>query len=392
MSLKILQICPKPLFPPWDGGKLAMQNLAEGLVSNGAELIQLMLESPGHRFPEKADSNSPIHRIFIDTRIKPFHALVNLLGTESYHLTRFRQKSFRDGLLNLLKAEKFDVIQGEGLYTLGYLDDIRRHSKAFIVLRAHNVEHLIWERASRTSRNPALSFYLRLQSKRLKQEEYRIARAVDGMAVMSKEDLMAFRRMGVDTKACVIGIGTQLQPPKPLPDPTLGKDIFHLGAMNWFPNREGVNWFLQSVWPELQTAIPGIRFYLAGHGMPEGLKHREKDGVFVQEAEDAATFMLSHGLMVVPLLSGSGIRVKIIEGMKLGKLIVTTPIGAEGLGVEDGKQVLIASSAKEFVEKISLCFRDPAFARKISENACNFAAEHFDTARLAEQLLRFYPF
>jgi polysaccharide biosynthesis protein PslH len=390
--LKILQICTKPLFPPYDGGKLAMLNMAKGLASQGAEVVQLMFETPAHLFPGEIPPDYPFRliKVFIDTRLKIKDALINLIGTESYHLVRFKQKVLQNALVDLLEKEQFDVIQAEGIYALSYVEVIRKHSNGLIILRAHNVEHRIWERAAHSGRNFWIAPYLKTQSKRLRKEELRIANAADGIVTMSEDDLQVFRQLGVKIPACIVGIGTDLKAPENLPDQIGSKNIFHLGAMNWFPNREGVMWFIREVWPQVRKEIPGIRFNLAGHGMPDDINNKNDLAIEVESAADAAAYMLSRGIMIVPLLSGSGIRVKIIEGLKLGKVIVTTYIGAEGLGLQDGREILLAADAKEFSEKLKWCFQEPELARRISENARNFAAKQFDTSQLANQLLRFY--
>lgn len=370
-----------------------MMNLAEGLATAGAALTQLMVETPGHPFPAQVPDNYPFvhHRVFLDTNIRVSGAALNLLQSGSYHLERFKKVALMKALEQILAKENFDIIQAEGPFVLGFLAELRSMTKARIILRAHNVEYLIWERVAKSGRHGLLSPYLKLQSARLKREEIAIASQVDGLVVMSDTDLQAFKKLGVQTPATVIGIGTSLKAPEILPEQTEGRKIFHLGAMNWYPNKEGVEWFIEKVFPRVKAEVPGIKLHLAGHGMPAGIVPAEhQEAIQLDSAPDAATYMLSHGIMIVPLLSGSGIRVKIIEGLRLGKVILTTKIGAEGLGVVDGRELLIASDEVEFAEKLIQCFADPALCGEISENARKFAAAHFDTAQLARQLLSFY--
>lgn len=369
-----------------------MLSMAEGLNAAGVEVVQLMVGSPGHPFPDQIPSDYPfqIRRVYLNTRVNVWDALINLAGSASYHLSRFRQQAFRRALIEILQQQSFDIVQAESPYMLVYLHEIRRYSKAKVVLRAHNVEFMIWSRAARSGRNFLVAPYLRLQSARLKREEVFLAKSCDGLVAMSSDDLALLKAQGVQIPSTVIGIGTGLNPPENLPDQIAKRQIFHLGAMNWFPNREGVLWFLNDVWPLVRKLIPGIKLHLAGHGMPAEISAGSYTDVIIEKADNAAAYMLSHGIMIVPLLSGSGIRVKIIEGMKLGKVIVTTEIGAEGLGVVAGEHILIAHGASEFAEQLKRCFEDPALTIKISENARKFAAEKFDTSKLTDQLLQFY--
>ena len=128
-------------------------------------------------------------------------------------------------------------------------------------------------------------------------------------------------------------------------------ELFHIGSMNWLPNIEGIEWFIENVWPLIIEQYPSITFTIAGRNIPnqfyaKNIKNFKVEG----EVPDAKQFMLSKDIMIVPLLSGSGIRIKIIEGMALGKTIITTSIGAEGLDINDGVNILIANTPQEFLE------------------------------------------
>ena len=115
--------------------------------------------------------------------------------------------------------------------------------------------------------------------------------------------------------------------------------------MDWTPNIEGLNWFLDEIWPEINRKFPKSHFYLAGRDMPEDFYKRKSPNVhIVGEVEDAKNFINSNSIMIVPLLSGGGIRVKIIEGMALEKAIISTSVGAEGLHISHKKNIWIADT------------------------------------------------
>jgi glycosyltransferase involved in cell wall biosynthesis len=169
--------------------------------------------------------------------------------------------------------------------------------------------------------------------------------------------------------------------------------------MDWLPNIEGIEWLLKEVWPAVVQNHPSARLFLAGRSMPPSFKQHVSGSVIIEgEVNDAAAFMADKGIMAVPLFSGSGMRVKIIEGMMMGKTIITTPIGIEGIIHEAGKDVIIASNATEFRNAILTCLKHPEKSTKIGTQAKLTATTHYDNKALAwknhhflEQVLKSAP-
>ena len=167
--------------------------------------------------------------------------------------------------------------------------------------------------------------------------------------------------------------------------------VFHLGAMDWQPNIDGLNWFLENVWPKVQAVHPDVKLYLAGRKMGDRFSGLEsRNIVAVGEVENAQAFMRSRGLMIAPLLSGGGMRVKLVEGMALEKVIVTTRVVAEGVEAEDEKELLIADSADGFAEKVNSYLKDPDFLSTVGKNAGRLAAAHYNNADISKRLTHFY--
>ena len=167
--------------------------------------------------------------------------------------------------------------------------------------------------------------------------------------------------------------------------------LFHIGSMDWIPNLEGVNWFLEKVWPKVLNEVPQARMYLAGRKMPQTLMNTEYRNVsIVGEVPDAMYFIESKKINIVPLLSGSGIRVKIIEAMSVGKTVISTTIGAEGIEYTDGKNILIADTPDEFVMQIKRCVADDEFCAEIGKNAYDLVANNYNNELLTQKLLTFY--
>ncbi len=157
------------------------------------------------------------------------------------------------------------------------------------------------------------------------------------------------------------------------------------------PNVQGIEWFLKEIWPGIHTQFPELKFYIAGRNMPEWLKKLGKVGIIaIGEVSNAIDFINSKSIMVVPLLSGSGMRIKIIEGMALGKTIVSTSIGAEGIEYEDNVNILIADQPDEFVKAIIKCVKNPEFASRIGNYAQKFAHKEYSNTSLVNNLVGYY--
>lgn len=165
---------------------------------------------------------------------------------------------------------------------------------------------------------------------------------------------------------------------------------FHIGSMDWAPNVEGVTWFMKDVWSEVQPELPGVALYLAGKNMPPSFLSKENENLhIVGEVDDMTKFSLEKNIMIVPLLSGAGIRIKILQAMSLGKTIISTSIGEEGIGAQHQEHILIANSIAEFKSALHFCFDQPEKAKQIGMNAKVYVCSHFQKDKIYEGLVSF---
>jgi glycosyltransferase involved in cell wall biosynthesis len=395
--MKILQLCHKVPYPPIDGGCIAMNNLTQGLISLGYQIKILAINTPKHftdvtKLPNEYVAKTAIETVFVDTNVKVIPALKNLFTNTSYNIERFYATAFEKKLIELLKSTTFDVIQLESLYMSRYVDAIRKHSNAKIILRAHNIEHQIWERNAETTNNPIKKAYLNLLAKRLKNYELNSITTFDAIACITKADELFFKNhhphIPIQTFPFGIDFSNNTTPTSTVTEPF---SVFHIGAMDWLPNIEGVKWFLNTIWPLVITQHPNAKLYLAGKNMPAWLSQLKTKNVIVKgEVENAADFMNSKSIMIVPLLSGGGMRVKIIEGMMLGKTIVSTAIGAEGINYTNQKDIVIANTPKAFAEAIINCIINTKFCNDIGSNAKKLILSEYNNIDICKKLENFY--
>ena len=373
-----------------------MYNLASSLVSEGNRVKIFSLNTLKHfirteDLPDILNSQLRLESITADTSVKPVAAFLNLFSEESYNIIRFHNREFEERLTDLLADEKFDVIQLESLFMLPYLSCIRKNSTAKVVLRAHNVEHIIWERLCHSEKNYFRKWYLKSLVKKLKNYEINHLNLVDGILPITSEDASILSNLGCKIPIHVTPLGIDLNDYKIINGRNTEWCLFHLGSMDWLPNLEAINWFLENCWELINREIPELKLYLAGRGFPKKIIEAGYPNVICEgEISDSNKYMREKQIMIVPLLSGSGMRVKIIQGMALEKTIVSTSIGAEGIECVDGEHLLIANSPKDFLAAVKKYLENKNYAEQLGRNARKLVAEKYSNEAIGKSVTKFY--
>ena len=371
---------------------MAVRNLTTGFAEQGHEVTVLALNTQKHYFnpqqlPPNVQATARFIAVDIDTAIRPLKAFLNLFTSQSYNIERFYSKQFENKLAELLDNEKFDLILLEGIYLMRYIEAIRKHSKAKVVLRLHNVEYIIWQRLRDAETNPLKKIYLGILAGRMKHFELAHINKADIAIALSKTDETIFVNNGCIIPHHSFPVGYVFDALPAISEQEESAVAF-IGGMDWMPNREGVEWFISKVWPEILKQIPDAKFYLAGRNFPDELKNLNIKGITVLgEVENAGDFILSKSVFIVPLFAGSGIRVKIIEAMSLGRAIVSTSIGAEGLDYSDGENILIADHTSAFVNAIIKILQQKQLRIKLGNNAQKLVLEKYDNKKLSSAII-----
>jgi glycosyltransferase involved in cell wall biosynthesis len=341
--------------------------------------------------PAEYIEQTGIEGVFIDTRLSPVDAFSSILTSDSYNISRFFSTDFDIRLANLLRKENFDIVHLESLFMTPYLATIRRLSKAPVILRAHNVEHIIWEKTASGTGSFLKRMYLNYLHRKLKQYELSVLNEVSAIAAISDDDRDRMKDLNIQKPIQTIPFGVDLRnyPAQPIESAEIA--LFHLGAMDWGPNTEGLKWFLQSIWPEITVRFPDLKLYLAGRNMPDDFMNMKLTNVeVVGEVESAVEFMQSKAVMIVPLLSASGVRVKIIEGLALGRSVVATSIAAEGLGCSHGKQLLVADDLQQWIDALTSVVSNESLRKSLCAAGREHIRLNFDLQALTTKLVNFY--
>lgn len=441
--MKILVVGNRVPWPLHDGGSIATYGMLRSLAENGAEVVFFSCNTKKHfadnAIIEKYFGFCKVHLVSLDAGVKPLNALWNVFFGGSYHLERYDDLEAAVELYDLIYSGNYDCVMAEGLYSMPitlrvmkqlsvkadgsisneiHVDSNESVQKKPIkwVYRSHNLEYEIWERLAISTPKPLKRWYLALQSKRLMHYEIDAWCRMDAIVPIVETDSIVIRdsvsnnpkqiRL-VDSGAENIGHELSYHPADVQPQihvyqPGIAIErpfafvhrpltIFHIGSMEWQANEQGVMWFLKKVWPLVLSAQPNAKFHLAGKGLSKQDPRFFQSGIVNHgEVSNAEDFMHQHGVMIVPIQAGSGIRIKTLEAMALGVPIVSTSIGAQGLRVMDDVEIKIADEPKEFAIAICALLSSPVKSQEMTSHARKYVELHHNLKRNTAELLAFF--
>jgi polysaccharide biosynthesis protein PslH len=392
--MKILVIGNRIPVPPRDGGALAVFQMLK-LLSQSIKVTFVSLNT-SRQFVNENEAKLAMPFLYkiishqVDTRIKPLAALWNLVFSKtSYNLLRFKHSEFNQIILKELNSEKYDLIQIEGLFAAPCISEIKNHSNVPIVIRTHNIEHKIWEKLAASTKG-LKAFYFKIMAERLKKEELDLMSRAEGFAHISPSDDLYFKSFFSNKLSCVIPYGISDEniaiSTKKLPF-----SVCHIGSLEWIPNKEGVIWFVEKVWPLVITEVPDAVFYLAGKNMPASFNTYQSENIKVYgEVNDAKSFVSDKQILITPIFSGSGIRIKILEAIALNTVVVSTSTGIKGLDFEPEKEVLIADTAEQFANQLIRLLQNPELMKFLQKSGFDKMKSTYHINSIEKKLTSFY--
>jgi hypothetical protein len=397
--MKILQIHNKIPYPPKDGGSIAVFNLTSGFVNAGNKVDILAFNTKKHfvktdNFKHNLSSDINIFEVFLNTDLKPLKALFNLFFSKlPYNAARFINNKFKKKLINKLQLNSYDLIQIEGLYMMPYIDVIKKYTESKIAYRAHNIEHKIWEQTVEKEKSILKKLYLKIILKRMNKFELSFVNKYDFLVPISILDADYWKKAGNTKPVFVSQTGLNAEEYKPEHIDFSEIKLYFIGSLDWYPNQEGLIWFIENIWNSVSKIYPEQVFSIAGRNAPENFIKKLKSYKnlnYLGEIENAKAFMQKNNVMIVPLLSGSGMRIKIIEGMASGNIILSTSKGAEGINGKHLIDFIIADTPENFKNSLINIIENNYPCKQISNNAQHFILNNFDNFALSNSLLDFY--
>jgi polysaccharide biosynthesis protein PslH len=309
----------------------------------------------------------------------------NLFSPVPYIVARFRSGGLREQIERL--AASSDLIVCDFLMPS---INVPEELPAPGVLFQHNVEALIWQRRASVPQNPVQRAYMHLQWQRVRQYEAAQCRRFAHVVAVSAADADLMRREYKLATVTHVETGVDCEYFSPPPAETARAGLVFVGSMDWMPNADGIRWFAAEVFPQIRAAVPDATLTVVGREPAAALRQlaQARSGITVTgTVPDVRPYLERAAISVVPLRIGGGTRLKIYEAMAMGSPVVATTIGAEGLPVRHGEQLLIADSAAAQAAAAIELLRDPERAARIAGNALCFVRLHCSWDGVAEQFV-----
>jgi sugar transferase (PEP-CTERM/EpsH1 system associated) len=315
-------------------------------------------------------------------------AAMHLVDPLPYAVGKYRSAAFRRRLDDLLKERAFDLIVCDFLFPAVNLPD-RLPCPA--VIFTHNVESEIWRRYAATATTPLSRRLYSIQYARMLRYEERALRRFDGVLAVSSADRSTFARLypgAVHGPVHVVPTGVDTEyftaPPS---DPRSRKLVF-TGSMDWLPNEDAMLFFCREVLPRVREAEPAVTLSIVGRVPTPAVSRLAADtGVEVTgRVDDVRPYVRDAAVYVVPLRIGGGTRLKIFEAMAMGRAVVSTAIGAEGLPVTSGEHLVIADEPDAFARETVRLLREVERRRRIEAAARTLVADRYDWSAVAGEL------
>ena len=379
--MKILVVAHKPAFPARDGGCIAMQSLLKALEAiPGAQLSVFSLYTHKHPKPELKELPPSISFQFsqVDTQLKPLIALGHFAINKNYNLARFYKANVSDELLAFAKEIEPDVVIFESLFSLVYINDLRINlSAATFIYRSHNIEFKIWQELARRSRGPK-KLYLKQLWQSLQREEMFWSKQAAHILCISALDQAVYQSWGIKSSSV---LWPSMEPKVKEVEPN--EQAYHFGAMDWQPNLDAWEWFHNQVLPLIP--LENLKVHLAGKGLDRSDQFEERV-VNHGEVRSAEDFLSDKGICLVPLHTGSGIRIKVLEAACHGKALMATSKAVEGLDLIPGKHFILADKETDFAAGLVELVENKELRFELANNLHLWAIEKLSPSAQAKEL------
>jgi sugar transferase (PEP-CTERM/EpsH1 system associated) len=388
--MKILWVKAGGLVPPDTGGKIRSYNILRELARQHSVTF----------FSFYAAHNNDVHPGLKDTfdrvvcvplalpQPKSLAEMrdysIRLLSPQPYNITKYCRSEVRRKLQDLLKQETYDVILCDFMVAAGVIPWDWPAPK---VLFTHNVETAIWRRHYEVATNPVWKATSWWEWRKMEAAERKYLHLADKVLTVSETDRDAFASLVNADKLAVIPTGVDVNYFQPQPVEEKPNSLVFTGSMDWLPNEDAILYFADAILPLIQQRCPDISLEVVGRSPSrklQALAEKEKSLHLTGWVDDIRPFVARAAVCVVPLRIGGGTRLKIFEAMAMGKAAVSTTVGAEGLPVRSGENILLADTPQDFAQAVLSLLRDPDQRQRLGTAARTLVEDNYSWRKIAE--------
>lgn len=393
--MHILWIKTELLHPVDKGGRIRTYHMLRALKERH-RVTYLSLDD-GQAAPDAAERASEYsdalvwvpHRTAAKRSARFYAELVaNLFSRLPYAVAKYRSPGLTSEIRRIVRDERVDLVICDFLApSLNVPSDLG----VPVVLFQHNVEAMIWQRHAAVRTQPLARAYFREQWRRMERFEREECRRFDRVIAVSRHDAEVIQtEYGVaDAVDVPTGVDTEYFRPSGQVELAALEMVF-TGSMDWLPNEDGIRWFVDEVLPLVHAAEPAATLTVVGRHPPAAIRElaqRDRRVQVTGTVPDVRPHVERAALFVVPLRIGGGTRLKIFEAMAMERPVVSTAIGAEGLPVTDGRDIVLADSAADFAAAAVRLLRDPAERRAVGQRAAEKVRAEHSWDRVADRFM-----
>ncbi len=392
--MKILWVKAGGLVPPDTGGKIRSFNILRELARRHSVTFFSFYAAHDH------DVHPELKEVFEQVVCMPLQLPapksvaemrdygIRLLSSQPYSITKYCLPEVRRRVQAQLKQESYDVILCDFIFAAGVVPWDWPGPK---VLFTHNVEAAIWRRHYEVASSPIWKAISWREWRKMEAAERRYLHLADRVLTVSDTDRDSFASFLDPSKITVIPTGVDVDYFQPMTAEETPNSLVFTGSMDWLPNEDAIFYFVDAILPLIKQQCPEVSLEVVGRSPSrklQALAERERCVRLTGWVEDIRPFVARGSICIVPLRIGGGTRLKIFEAMAMSKAVVSTSVGAEGLPVQAGDNILLADTPRNFADSVISLLRDPEERKRMGASARVLVQENYSWPRVAENFAR----
>ncbi|MCC7054107.1 MAG: glycosyltransferase [Gemmatimonadaceae bacterium] len=394
--MNVLYLSPRQCWPTQSGAKLRDYHLAKALGA-GSALTYLYFAAPDG--PAQTAADLPFCAALEGIPKPPTYSPVRLLrgavGRTAFPLLNYASAAMDDAVRRVAAQVRFDVIHADSIHMLHFAQLAQRIGGGRVIFNWHNIESEAMARFAETTPSAGRRWYARMTARKLARTEREILHSGFGHVVCSRREQEQLAALAPRARIAVAENGVDCAAFTPRGAHVPGDvHLVFVGSMDYFPNVDAAQHFVTTTWPAMRARFPAARLSIVGANPTEAVRALASvPGVTVTgTVPDVRPYYDGALASIVPLRTGGGTRLKILESMAIGTPVISTVIGAEGIDVTDGETVLLADAATpaEWVAQVERLASDPAARRRMSAAVRTLASERYDWVQIGREMVRTY--
>lgn len=371
-----------------DGWKIRTFHLMQGYVRNGWQVDLLSFcqpeQEPGD-FPELQVLCSRLHLVPRAKAYSPMDLLRGLVLSTPFHVHNYHLQAMVDAVQQMIAEQAYDLVQIEDVVMAQYV--VPTMDKSLRILDMHNVESALLRRYAEKDGNLFKKIYARLTAAKLEGYERDVAGKFHKIMVCSAQDreLLQGKTMNIPVQVTPNGVDCDYFQPLPM-DPA--KDLVFVGSMDYHANISGVLYFVHNILPLIHQKFPETHFTIVGKNPPEAIRRLAGERVAVTGmVPDVRPYLVRARVVVVPLLVGGGTRLKILEAMACGRPVVSTSLGAEGIGAVDNEHIFLADDPSQFAKSVLRLLEDIDLCNTVAGASSKFVKDIYSWTTIQDKMI-----